>query len=261
MEKDENGSEEVDASTDNPPVDASGDGKSDNADNTSKNQEKEDVDLEDLKYKERYAQSTKEMQKIKSDPAKLREFLGLDADASLDEHFGTKKAEEEDKEEEEEKDEEKEESKDEISNEDSLPYDRMKVKAEEQAAIDLVWDNFAEKHPDIEKPKVRDMLTKNFFRFLTDEAGNRRKLKNALEDTYKFISLDETIKKAQDQGRNEGIIKSTQNNSGAIQSSSSKPVKSQPKNVLSSSEKAVAEKLGVSPEDYMKNKIEEEDED
>jgi len=290
MTKNESDSGEVDASKDNSQVDASDDnGSSDNADNSSKSQnetdekdekketgdqdekkEKKETDLEEMTYKERYGNSTKEMQAIKNDPAKLREFLGLDPDASLDEHFGSKKSDDnqdagddtgDDKDDSDDTD-DKDDQDQGSDSDDSLPYDKMGIKAEQQVAIDMVWDNFAEKHPEIEtNPKVRDALQKNFFRFLLDEAGNRRKLKSALEDTYKFISMDQDIKKAQDQARNEGIIKATANKSGAVQSSSSKTVKSQPKNELSPKQKMIAEKMGIKEEDYLKNIVKDEEED
>lgn len=276
---------EVGASKDNSQVDApeNKDGGSGNADDSGKSQDEEKdekdetekkeekpvekkVDLEEMTYKERYANSTKEMQALKEDPEKLKKFLGLDPDASLDEHFGFKKepASSENDDEESEKDQETDdEEKDETEqgSDENLDYKKMQIKNEEQAAIDLVWDNFAEKHPEIDKnPKVRESMQRNFFRFLTDEAGNRRKLKYALEDTFRFISMDDEVKKAQNQGRNEGIIKSQQNKEGTVQSSASKTPKTEPKG-LTEQQKTMAAKLGIKEEDYLKNIKTEQDED
>lgn len=280
MTKNESDSNEVDASKDNSQVDASDEkGTSDNADDSGKSQDDNDdsgksddkdekkqeekqpekkIDLEEETYKQRYANSTKEIQELKKDPAKLKEFLGLDPDASLDEHFGTTKKDDEtsddDDDEDSDDDNDQDEDKDDDKQgDDALPYKQMNIKPEEQAAIDLIWDNFEDKHEDIAQPKVREALTKNFFRFLYDEAGNRRKLKNALEDTYQYISMDKQIKKAQEQARNEAIIKTQNNKNGAVQSSSSKPAKKEPKNELSDKQKMMANKLGVSEEDYLKN--------
>jgi phage I-like protein len=81
-----------------------------------------------------------------------------------------------------------------------------------------------------------------------------------LEDTYRFISMDKEVEKAKTQARNEGIIKATANKEGAIQSSSSKQTKTESKGGLSDSQKAMAQKLGVSEADYLKN-IQTDDED
>lgn len=258
--------------------------------------EDENLTLEESTYKQRYGNATREFQDFKSKKEEevkaLREALGLGPDDSLDkitkkdqnQSDGSKDDQKKDDDSNGEKD-DKDQNKNQDDNADanksvndkndlgdkketpvdpsSLSYDNL-VDPTERTAMDLVWDDFAEKHPEVDTDvAVRQEIIKEFKRFKTDALGNRVSLKKALADTYSWINRDKEIEKAKQEAYDKALLEATKNSNGAIQQPpASKNTDGEgQKTELSSKEREVAKKLHMTDEEYKKFKENPDDED
>lgn len=236
MAKDETASESQE-DKDNAGVTTSEADNSDNVEDISEestdrgDQEKDDFDIsEEATYRERYAASTRENQKLMEELNALKK---------------TKESETSDKEESESEDSRK------IVGQSPLQGDSES----EQELLDISFGLFVKDHPDIsEDPKIADAIAKQVSRFRTDEAGNRVTVRRALEDAYIFVNAQKKINEAREEGRDEGRIAAIKNKQGHIQPTSSKSTQTKDSEELSKSEKAAARALGLTEEEYLEGK-------
>jgi len=247
------------------------------AGNTQNTEDKqEDLSLEESTYKLRYGNSTKENQKLMAQLNLAKKKLGLSESDELTEEE-EKAVEEEAKEEEkneksapveeseevETDDDSDEEEEKKVVSDNQSPYDYQSIGEKgEEAAVDIIWDNFVERHPDIESnSKLREGLILETKRFRSDALGNRVPLKKALDDAYFWVNRDNVIKKAKIEAKDEGIIEATKNKDGEIKQTSSKSISVKNKLRLSDKEIEIAKRMGISEEDYIKNKVVYEDDE
>lgn len=254
----------------------------------------EELDLEEMTYKQRYGHATTQFQKLQDEKNKkdvenaaLREALGLGPDDPLpekkkdgeEEDKGEKKpevpAKPEDKKEEEEDDEggEGQEKKPEVDTkvvDEKKPevpatanYDSL-VDDSERTALDLVWDMFAEKHPEVETDaELRQAVINEFPRFKKDALGNRVSLKKALLDSFAWVNRDKVVEKVKQESYQKGLLEASKNNNGALNPSPSKQTELNPKSTqkLSPKEQTVAAKMKLTEEEYLKWKNEDTKDD
>lgn len=233
--------------------------------------EDENLTLEESTYKQRYGNATREFQDFKSKKEEevkaLREALGLGPDDSN----GEKDDKDQNKNQDDNADANKSvndkndlgDKKEAPVDPSSLSYDNL-VDPTERTAMDLVWDDFAEKHPEVDTDvAVRQEIIKEFKRFKTDALGNRVSLKKALADTYSWINRDKEIEKAKQEAYDKALLEATKNSNGAIQQPpASKNTDGEgQKTELSSKEREVAKKLHMTDEEYKKFKENPDDED
>jgi hypothetical protein len=213
-------------------------------------------ELEEATYKERYANSTKEAQRLMEENKKMREKLGLSDSDSLDEEEETK--EESPVVEEEKKTEEETVEKEEAPEEpEVLPTaPELSDKVSEQTAFEMVWDIFSEnpKNLGMQDSTVADRVAKEVKRFAIDLEGNRVPYKKALQDAYDYVYGPIKLKIIEEQGRAKGIAEATKNRAGTVGEITSKASVSRGPN-LTDEERTAAKSLGMTEEEYLANKV------
>lgn len=256
-------------------------GDSDNAKSDNSGTKDSKMDLEEMTYKERFGNSTREFQTYKEtrdqEAKTIRELFGLKEDEAIDpeklkakiiqdkkDEDSEKKDDDDvdddsdskddddsadsDKDSEDNKDTEDKKSTDNSSNVDIIDL----VDDSERTAMDLVWERVAEKYPELNSDaELRKQISREFNLFRKDSAGNKLPLRESLERTIKFVNYDREVEKAKKKGFEEGILKATGNKAGEIAPKTSKTQVTKTI-VLSDEEKNVAKKMRMSEEDYAK---------
>lgn len=265
-EQDKTASEVTEKLAGNAEVATPSNGKEDNVETkpelNNQNPVKPETDLEELTYKERYANSTKEAQKLVEENKRYREKFGsledVSEEAKSNDNPDEKKDEPEKKPAEAEtKPEEKPEQ------EAAKPVITQPVDAAtppelsknngEQAAFEVVWDLFVEKNQGMNDPKVANDVAREIKRFAVDVDGNRVPYKKALSDAYRFVYGDTLVKQSQENARAQGIIDATKNKAGTMGENSGRQSNASTPS-LTSEEQATAKNLGMTEEEYLKNR-------
>jgi len=199
--------------------------------------------LEELTYKERYANSTREAQRLVEENKALKEKY---------EPASTEEAKADPKE-----DKPEGEAANPTVTEETPTVAAETPKVSEdlssQTAFEVVWDLFSEKNPSLNKPEVAERVAKEIKRFAVDSDGNKVSYKKALADAFAFVSGPDLIKQAQEKARNQGIIDATKNKEGAIPPTSSRSG-SEAAPRITDDEKKVARSMGMTDEEYLENK-------
>jgi len=153
-------------------------------------------------------------------------------------------------------------SKDEEDDKSSKLSVRDMVDKSERTAMDLTWDRFSEKHPEVETDaKLREKIIKNFNRFRQDEAGNDLSLREALEETFFYANARNEIEKGKKEAYNKALLDAKKNEKGTMRETSGKKSETPNKKELSQAEKKMARSFGMSEEEYLKHKSESGDDD
>jgi len=241
------------------------------ADNEGNEVEKKDVsvnsagnDLEELTYKERYASSTREAQRLMEENKQLKEKLGLSEKPEEKKETDTKTedaevTDEETPTEKEEAAETPEADKEEVKEEnqpETVEPPIVSKNVDSQTAFELAWDAIAEKSPRLNLKEVANKVAIEIARFSKDPEGNPVSYKKAIADAYRFVDSDHMVKSAASHARDEGIVAAAKAKAGILPEGGSKtPASSNPQ--ITPEEREVALKLGMTEHDYLANKDEE----
>jgi len=209
-------------------------------------------DLEELTYKERYANSTKEAQRIMEENKKLREKLGLKENDQLEEGSEEKKespAEETDKEEETTDEEDKKEP---VAPKEEVEPPRVFDSPEKQTSFELSWDSVAAEFPRLNRKEVADKVATEIKRFSVDTEGKPVSYKKAISDALRFVDGPEMAKSAIVKARDEGMIAATKTKT-TLPEGSTKGAPASTGKELTAEQQKVARNLGMTDEDYLAN--------
>ncbi len=232
-------------------------GQSDNS--GSQNENKDQNNSEEESFKKRYADSSKEAQRLAAVAKKYEEKYGKLEDEESDDQNTDKSGGEEKEDEKKGQEQEEAGKEDEKIDLSDIEENPIRVKGvSEQTAIDLVWDRFVEQNAEVlkMKPELMQEVASEFHRFTKDGAGNDIPYKSALKNAFKYVYSDVILEREKKKAADQALINAAKSGEGRMDTDSSRSSNSSSGVQLTPAEKKTAQAMGITEEVYAKRKSE-----